>query len=80
MSEMQLLLSDTPVLGLPDVTTDTVCPGCYKVTIMIMNVIHIITSYSRFSTPGQVSVVLDAKYLGAVRSVWRARSRADFTP
>ena len=28
---MQLLLSDAPVLGLPDVTTDNVCPGCYKV-------------------------------------------------
>ena len=36
VSEMQLLLSDTPVLGLPDVTTDTVCPGCYKVTILVM--------------------------------------------
>ena len=36
VSEMQLLLSDSPVLGLPDVTTDTVCPSCYKVTIPVM--------------------------------------------
>ena len=36
VAEMQLLLSDKPVLGLPDVTTDTVCPGCYKVAILFM--------------------------------------------
>ena len=31
VSECQLLLSDRPVLSLPDVCTDIVCPGCYKV-------------------------------------------------